>query len=391
MELKKLVTEEYNQSENCTKYGNLLQTIPWGKVKSDNWKSDLIGIYEQSQLVGFFLSLSRKVGKKNLVYIARGPILFKSIDWSELTNLLKKFGKTNNAMVIKIDPLILREDNEDLVEKLIALGWDHKGYNKDFDTTTQPRFQAVVYKENLETIPKKLKQYVNLAKRRGVEIQHYSGKEALPYLDDFLRPIRATEKRQHISLRNREYYEKILTSFQNEVTLTIGYLDFAELLSNCSKKIAEVSQELSKDGLSKKRMHKLCETEVSLLKEKEVLEKNISTFGEKRVSVSSCLMINSNFTGELLYAGMDEEFKYFSPAYLTWYESICLSFESGTKAVNLGGVMGLEDDHLLSFKKNFNPTIEEYIGEFDLIINRPYNWFIKSAIQFVKKVRHFRK
>ena len=82
---------------------------------------------------------------------------------------------------------------------------------------------------------------------------------------------------------------------------------------------------------------------------------------------------------------MDTEFQKYYPAYLAWYESINHAFETGARTLNMGGLENSlsESDGLLNFKKNFIPTVEESIGEFDI----PVNKFLFSASNLAYKIR----
>ena len=46
------------------------------------------------------------------------------------------------------------------------------------------------------------------------------------------------------------------------------------------------------------------------------------------------------------------------------------AFSHGCSFANMGGVEGDLADGLTKFKANFNPYINEFIGEFDLPVNR---------------------
>ncbi len=68
---------------------------------------------------------------------------------------------------------------------------------------------------------------------------------------------------------------------------------------------------------------------------------------------------------------MDERFKKFMPQYKEYVENFRWAFERGCKYSNMGGVEGDLQDGLTKFKDNFNPMINEYIGEFDLPVANP--------------------
>lgn len=72
----------------------------------------------------------------------------------------------------------------------------------------------------------------------------------------------------------------------------------------------------------------------------------------------------------MLYAGMDERFRRFMPQYKTYIENFKWAFDKGCEEFSMGGVEGTLDDGLTHFKDNFAPLIHEYIGEFDLPVNK---------------------
>lgn len=56
----------------------------------------------------------------------------------------------------------------------------------------------------------------------------------------------------------------------------------------------------------------------------------------------------------------------FMPQYKEYVENFNWAFDRGCLWSNMGGVEGSLDDGLTKFKDNFNPTINEMIGEFDI-------------------------
>lgn len=84
---------------------------------------------------------------------------------------------------------------------------------------------------------------------------------------------------------------------------------------------------------------------------------------------------------------MDEKYKRYMPAYLTWYYAISECFVRGCKTCNMGGLEGSLNDGLIKFKANFNPTINEFIGEFDLPVNR----LLFKASEYAYKMKKQKK
>ena len=61
------------------------------------------------------------------------------------------------------------------------------------------------------------------------------------------------------------------------------------------------------------------------------------------------------------------------------------AFENGCGTCNMGGVEGSLDDGLTKFKDNFNPMINEFIGEFDIPVNKLVYPFFNFVYKRLKR------
>ena len=84
---------------------------------------------------------------------------------------------------------------------------------------------------------------------------------------------------------------------------------------------------------------------------------------------------------------MDEEYRRYQPAIITWYKTAMHAFEHGADWQNMGGIENDLNGGLYHFKSKFNPTIEEFVGEFDLPTNPLYHLF-NLAYSIRKKLRN---
>jgi len=127
--------------------------------------------------------------------------------------------------------------------------------------------------------------------------------------------------------------------------------------------------------------------------EKERLEEEIQFLnqelkdGQEIVSLSGTLTLEFGGTSENVYAGMDENFRRYQPAILTWYETAQHAFDRGADWQNMGGVENHLDGGLYHFKSKFNPMIEEFVGEFNLPTSILYP-LVNKAYQLRKKLRN---
>ena len=146
--------------------------------------------------------------------------------------LLKKVAKTKRALFIKFDPsLILKsyligenvEENINTlktIEILQKCGAEWTGRTQNISQSIQPRYQANVYtKENIiNTFPKHTKRLIKDSDKRGV--QTYRG--TIDDLKAFSNVIALTESRKGVSLRNEEYFRKLMKIYGNDAYLHLA-------------------------------------------------------------------------------------------------------------------------------------------------------------------------
>lgn len=378
---------------------NILQTSAWQEVKSD-WQHERLGVYKEDKLVAVASILIRSLplGYK-MFYISRGPILdYKDTDLLEFVlRSIKSYARSKRAIFVMFDPSICISqtiigqekiefpENVAIVENLKKMGVKWSGLTSDMGDTIQPRVQAKIYKENFadDCLSKSSKQAIRTAKNKGIEIQV----GGLELLDSFSALMKKTEQRKEIHLRNQDYYKKLLDSFKDHSYITLARLDIP-------KRSRELEVQLSKNkAMAEKftastRASKVQEN----LKEKERLEEELAFLqdylnkGYTNVPLSATLVIEFGHTSVNLYAGMDDDFKRYNGPILTWYETARYAFERGNLWQNLGGIENSLDGGLYRFKASFNPTIEEYLGEFTLATHPLYP-LLRFALTLRSKLR----
>lgn len=317
-----------------------------------------------------------------MLYIPRGPIM----DYTnkELVSFvlktLKKFGRSKRALFVKFDPYILlshRQIDQEpitntqaqaIVANLQEAGCEWNGLTTDMAENIQPRFQANILKEYFsdDQLSKSTKQAVRTSLNKGVQVSFGH----LEFLDQFSELMKKTESRKSISLRGREYYKKLLETYPDSSYITLAQLDLEKrqeaLLFQKQKLEEEMAKFTEKTKASKVKNH---QQELDrILDELSFLEPKLLT-GQKIVSLAGTLTIVFEQASENLYAGLDEEFRRYQPAIITWYETAKHSFSRGAQYHNMGGIENNLDGGLFNYKSKFNPVIEEFIGEFNLPVN----------------------
>lgn len=218
---------------------SFLQTPAWAKVKTE-WKSELLGWFDGSQLVGVGLVLYRQLPKlkRYLAYLPEGPVL----DWTrqdvpELLSALVSHARAQGAFAVRIGPtLVHRTWHTDTIKDAIAdesitsladvpadetnlaatrlvnslthLRWRAPKSEEGF-AAGQPmyNFQLPLKGKNAEDVLKGMNQLwrrnIKKADKSGVEVREGTRDE----LADFHRVYLETAERDHFTGRPLSYFQ----------------------------------------------------------------------------------------------------------------------------------------------------------------------------------------
>ena len=395
-----ITAEEHDEFVKTSPQTNLLQSSDWAKIK-DNWGNERLGVYQDHKLVAVASILIQPLPLGfTMLYIPRGPIMdYKNSELvAFMLQSIKTYAKSKRAVFAKFDPsLFLRKgligqevrDQETtlaIIQSLKECGAEWVGRTEDMGETIQPRFQANIYKEYFteDQLSKSTKQAIRTARNKGVEVI-FGGTELL---DEFAALMKKTEARKGIHLRGRDYYEKLLTTYAGQSYITLSRINLAQRLASLKEQLEKNQAEASRFN-EKTKPGKIDNNR----QEKERLEEEIQFLhqelkaGQEIVSLSGTLTLEFGGTSENVYAGMDENFRRYQPAILTWYETAQHAFDRGATWQNMGGVENQLDGGLYHFKSKFNPMIEEFVGEFNLPTSMLYP-LVNKAYQLRKKLRN---
>jgi len=396
--------DKFVRGMNSTSF---MQTPSWGYVKK-NWIHDYVGMYDGNKLVASAMILKRKLFlNKKLLYIPRGFV----IDYSnkklleEFVFNLKDYAKRNNCIDIKIDPYIcFSEDNiqnikknkgikvntyflndtKKIVKSLEDLGFVHAGFKKEVNAYIQPRYTMAINlkdtngkmydKEELRyTFPKNTRNYIGkYQEERGVNFSHSNDSKDVKKLIEVLKQ---TEKRQHIALRNEQYFVNLMECFKDDTMLFFAHVNIDKYIDFLKK---DMKENKNKEEFCKKQIE-----EAQSIKEK---------YGNNPLAGATIVMMPTCKTGtkvaSFLYAGTNTEIL---PSLkitngLMFYR-LCYCMENGVDYCDLGGVDGSLEDHLSTFKSKFNPNVLELVGEYDLVISNFWNSMFNIAMKVLKYIR----
>jgi len=402
--------KEYNKFIENYSGAPITQDARWASVKSD-WDNTLCALYKDGKIVGAALLLIKTFPMNlKMIYSPKGFLIdYTNKEYlEEFTKGIKEYAKKIKAFVVKIDPLIsVNEDYYDTfikksdkvspknysidkdikIENLKSCGYIHGGFKKKVGAYIQPRFNMAISlidkDNNLLTEKELLSNFKRNAKRYHGEFQEKRGVSFIcvhdnSYIDDFYRIIKSTEDRQGISLRSKDYFKKIMNAFKDDAYMYIATVNvdkFIEFLN------IEISKEKDEKLVSK---YKEQLEDAYIAKEK---------YGND-ISIAATLgIIPPNKKGikkvEYLYAGTFEDvFPYLNTNASVHITSFIDMLNMGYHYADLEGVDGTLDDHLTNTKAKYNPVLLEFVGEFDLAINKFWYFiFSKFSVQLKKIYR----
>ena len=398
-------TLEYDQFVKEHELVNVLQSSAWEEVKSD-WQHEKFGVYRGDKLLATASILIKTLllGYR-MFYIPRGPVLdYKD---AKLLNFvlqsIKSYARSKRAIFVIFDPSICLSqsfinqektefpENLAIIDSLQQMGVRWSGKTEEMGDTIQPRIQAKIYKENFEEdkLCKSTKQAIRSARNKGVEIQ--IGRDEL--LESFSFLMKKTEKRKDIHLRNEAYYKKLLDNFKDKAYITLATLDIAKRLRELEEQLAKnlALEEAFTESTRTSKVEAQKKEKERLVEERDFLQRYLNE-EKSNIPLAATLSLEFGNTSVNLYAGMDDAFKRYNAPILTWYETARYAFERGMVWQNLGGVENSLNGGLYHFKEKFNPTIEEYLGEFTMPTHPLYP-LLRIALDYRKalRIKHHRR
>lgn len=392
--------DEYRAFLNRSTAYCFTQLPEWASVK-DNWGNDICVLYKDSvPCVGALLLIRHLPMGKKIIYMPRGPVGdFGDRDaMNTFCQSLKKYAKKLGAIAIKADPFVIREDYDgqhtadfgnsftETLDTMVACGFEHRGLSTDINAYFQPRFNMAIplFNENgpidsaafLKAVPKKTRYYMgSFHNSKGIEFVKADPDDDL---SEFVRLLGQTEKRQGITLRNEEYFKKIQNAFGDRAVIYYArmhldrYIEYLEGLIAKNQNVPENTKKLE---------------EAKALVEERGTAINLAA--------SLVIMPNTNAKlkiAEYLYAGSDlSVLSTLCASVGLIYAGVCDCIDAGCDYFNLGGVDGSFEDHLSKFKIKFVPHIFEYVGEFDMPVDKlmylGFEKLLPTAKKLIKKVR----
>ena len=399
------------------------QTKEWAKLKKCNgWGSVYVGLKENDKIIAAALILTKQTPvKRKIFYSPRGFLIdYHNKELLEtFTNEIKKYAKKNKALFIKIDPYLIYKqrdmfaeiveggiDNSEAITNLKNLGYKHYGLNKDMKEL-QPRWIYVLNmngkseEEIFNDFSKDTKRYINRCEKQGLVVEEIG----IDKIDEFKRIMEHTSKRRGFIDRPISYYKEMLETLGDHIKILSCYLDTDKWLNNLdtekediNRQMQEVEEKLSinPDSKKSKDMKRNLEKSIEDLNKKYEEVNGLKEKYGNRVHMASSMFIIYPNEVLYLYSGSFDEFMKYNPQYLIQWEIIKYTIKNNIPKYNFYGIDGNFDKNnnemygIYEFKRGFGGNVEEFIGEFDLVISKFMYFIYKVAFKFYKGLKNIK-
>lgn len=396
--------------------GHFLQSYLWGEFAhlEKNLIPHYVGVENaKNELIATALLLEKRLPLGlSYIYIPRGPVLNYN-DEKLLTffvSEIKKYAKKSKSIFIKIDPdlVINREDylgekkdttfSKDSIKIFKELGFKHLGFTKNFETM-QPRYSFRIdnklsLDEIIDHFSKTTKQRIKKAENIGAEVRIGTIKD----IEVFYKLMVLTENRKDFVTHNLKYYETLykLGEKDKNCLLFIGSINITNVIKNYTDKINALKEEekslKNKENRSKKENSRYNELTKELEKLNSDLEKykNYKNEYGDEIILSAHFIISYGNKAWVLYAGNHNILSETYVNYKTYLEHIKY-FHNKVEIYDQFGTIGdLNYDNPLlglhEFKKKFGGDYVEFIGEFDLVLNKFFYFVFTKLVPIYRRI-----
>jgi lipid II:glycine glycyltransferase (peptidoglycan interpeptide bridge formation enzyme) len=397
MELIKLTEEEYTKFADSHHLKSLYQTSYYARFLSENnYEYDYIGLKDSYRNVRAATLIGFKEFDNNLLYgYAPAGFLINYDDVSLLKDFiksLKEYYKRKNVIFIKINPNIkigkLNEDNTKfipnkntkIINDLKKMSCQDLLANKYFESAI-PKYQPIVNLKDFayRNLNKNIRNKISKSYRKGFAIK----KVNIDYLKEIYPFIKNKTKKP------LGYYEALYHAFSpnNHIDLFIIDIDFAEYLENIKD---QYQKELNRNNMlvnkvmqkvnDKTLKQKLQSDQELLMLKKYLIEATNGLSLSRHMYLGGAIVLKYQDTVTLFASGYNSQYKDCNANYYLHYK-LMEYYKYDYHYFNLNafsGDLSLTNHYhgLNEFILGFKPSVDELIGEFDIIIN---NFVYKKA------------
>ena len=388
---------------------NYFQTKEYGELMThSDFEVMYIGAYSKDILVAASLILYKNIGPNMKYGYAPRGFLIDYYDTDMLktfTKKIKEFFLLKGFAFIKINPEItssvldfknksktVNSKNKQLVETLKELGYDKLKDNLYFEALL-PKYTPVINLPlyDFNTLDKNMVEDMKLSELKGINIS--LGKE-----EDIEKFYSFVESKRNKTITYYKYFFKEFkkTDKVDLILIEINYETFVKYLQKQYIYEQENNERINKqfnENSNNKEIYDAKRASDDLINK---INADIALANQRmqenvmKETLGAALVIKHQGRVTIEIAGYNRDFRGIDVKTYTFYKIIEAYKKAGYLFLDLNGITADYSDtnpykQLNDFKMKFNPTVYEYIGEFDLIVNKPFHQLLWSTNKIQKE------
>ncbi len=388
---------------------NFFQTKEYGNfMKFSDFSVMYIGAYDNGSLVAASLVLYKTLSAGiKYGYAPRGFLIdyYNTDLLTRFTREVKAYFSKRKFAFIKINPEItfatldyekklknVNKTNRELIDTLKSLGYVKLKDHLYFESLL-PKYTPVIYlpNYNFDLLNKNMIDTLRNHELSGITLTIGTEND----LETFYSFVKG--KTAH----PLSYYKKLYNAFKEtgKIDLVLVALDYSMYVKYLQKQFAY--EQVNNDRINNEFRNN--PNDPNLYQEKmksdqlvNQLQFDIAKVNDKmgenpeKQILGSALIIKHEGRITLFISGCNKDFNGIDLKTYMYYKIIKDYKDNGYLYLDLYGITGdFEDTNpykdLNDFKLKFEPTVYEYIGEFDLIVNKPFHQFLWSTNKIQKE------
>ncbi len=388
---------------------NFFQTKEYGNfMKFSDFSVMYIGAYDNGSLVAASLVLYKTLSAGiKYGYAPRGFLIdyYNTDLLTRFTREVKAYFSKRKFAFIKINPEItfatldyekklknVNKTNRELIDTLKSLGYVKLKDHLYFESLL-PKYTPVIYlpNYNFDLLNKNMIDTLRNHELSGITLTIGTEND----LETFYSFVKG--KTAH----PLSYYKKLYNAFREtgKIDLVLVALDYSMYVKYLQKQFAY--EQVNNDRINNEFRNNPNDPDLYQEKMKSdqlvnQLQFDIAKVNDKmgenpeKQILGSALIIKHEGRITLFISGCNKDFNGIDLKTYMYYKIIKDYKDNGYLYLDLYGITGdFEDTNpykdLNDFKLKFEPTVYEYIGEFDLIVNKPFHQFLWSTNKIQKE------
>lgn len=416
MKIVRLKKEKFDEIAKQHPLSNYYQSVAYGNLMTTcGFTPNYLGFVHNKLLVGVALLLSKEIFMGFKYGYSPNGLLINYEDINIVPELLKKLKSylfKSGYLILKIDPLVVKSirdkkgniitENQNLssIMKVIENGkFIHCGFNNYLESV-KPRWHALLdikdktAPELFYNLSKNIRNKLRKATKFGVEIYKGSNSD-IETMYEFIKD------KGNYSLN---YYKNLAQCFQEDFEIYFARINTSVYVEN-SKDLYEkeidnndrLNNIIQEEGIKGKDirtiLNKKMESDrvLSTYKTHLIFSTNLLKQNKDSIIIGGAIIIKRNNTLNFIIDGYLSEYQNLSAGYLTKWKIIEQYVDSPFESFDLNAIVGDFNKQskfkgLNESRLGFNAKAIEYIGEFNLITNKPmYNLYRNTTNKYSLK------